>query len=86
VKALARWITQGLYNSERMPEPRRASAARKRQLKNGTMAELFPKAAQWNRAKDFQLKYEDMNMMLDKKSTRRITSFHSKGMEPFEEF
>jgi hypothetical protein len=86
VKALERWIVEGLYISERMPEPRRVSVTRKRQLKNGTVAKLFPEATRWNREKDFQLKYEDMNMMLDKKSTRRITSFHRKGMDIFEEF
>jgi hypothetical protein len=48
--------------------------------------ELFPEATLWNREKDFQLKYEDMNLVLEKKSTRRITSFNSKGMEIFEEF
>jgi hypothetical protein len=37
VKSLARWIIEGLCNSERMPEPRRVSAARKRQLKNATV-------------------------------------------------
>jgi hypothetical protein len=40
----------------------------------------------WNREKDLQLKYEDMNLALGKKSTRRITSFNNKGMELFEEF
>ena len=46
--------------------------------------DLFPEAVLWNREKGFQLKYEDMNMMLDKKSTTRITHFNSKGMELFE--
>jgi hypothetical protein len=50
------------------------------------MAEFFPEATWWNREKDFQLKDEDMTMMLDKKRTKRITSFHCKGMDPFEEF
>jgi hypothetical protein len=38
----------------------------------------------WNREKDFQLKYEDMNLVLGNKSTRRITRFNRKGMEIFE--
>jgi hypothetical protein len=38
--------------------------------------EFFPEATLWNREKDFQLKYEDMNLVLEKKSTGRITSFN----------
>jgi len=40
----------------------------------------------WNREKDFQLKYEDMNLALGKKRTKTITSFNNKGMEFFKEF
>jgi hypothetical protein len=45
--------------------------------------ELFPKQSLWNRAKDFQLKYEDMNLVLEKKSNIRIPSFNRKDMEFF---
>jgi hypothetical protein len=34
VKALARWIVDGLCSSERIPEPGRVSSTRKRQLRN----------------------------------------------------
>jgi hypothetical protein len=34
VKSLERWIIDGLCSSERMPEPGRVSATRKRQLRN----------------------------------------------------
>jgi hypothetical protein len=48
--------------------------------------EFLPEVAMWNREKYFPLKYGDKNLVLGKKSTRRITSFNNKCMELFEEF
>jgi len=40
----------------------------------------------WNREKDFQLTYGDMNLVLGNKNSRRITRFSRKGMEIFNDF
>jgi hypothetical protein len=68
VKALARWIVEGLSSNEGMPEPGWVSATRRRQLKDAygmvvsirrvcqmeQIAELFLEASLWNREIDFQ--------------------------------
>jgi hypothetical protein len=75
VKALARWIVEGLCSSEGMSVHRRVSETRKRKPKDsyGMVAairrvcqmeqsvELFSEASLWNREIDFQLQYEYQN-------------------------
>jgi hypothetical protein len=67
VKALARWIVEGLRSNEGMYEPGRVSATRRRQLKDAydmvasirrvcqteQIVELFPEVALGNREIDF---------------------------------